>query len=292
MNATIGENKADVICVGSSHVYCGINPIQMYEDMGIVAYDIAEGSQAPWQSYYYIKEVCKTQKPKIIIYDTYMMGTVQSDDGYQDYQTVNNLLNGPIAFNKISAVCASKASSKIDIILNFPYNHDEALPGFSFNKIYGEADYSMGYHYTTSVVPYDDCIDVHEVTEVSAISEKNEKYLKQIIDYCKDNAIKLILTNTPWPCITEDFQKKFNYIASIADDNGVPFIDGCKLFQEMGIDYTVDSSGENGHLNYSGATKYTFWLEQFLVDNYDLLDRRTDEKYDVYKMGIKWLDEQ
>ena len=46
------------------------------------------------------------------------------------------------------------------------------LPSFSINKINGKIDYSMGYHSSTSVVPYDECVDVEEVTELSAISEK------------------------------------------------------------------------------------------------------------------------
>ena len=59
----------------------------------------------------------------------------------------------------------------------------------------------------------------------------------------------------------------------------------------MGIDYSVDSSGDGGHLNHTGATKYTLWLEHFLADNYDLPDRRNDEMYDAYKEGIRWLKE-
>lgn len=124
MNVTVGENKVDVVFVGSSHVFTGINPVQMYRDKGIAAYDIAIGSQAPWQSYYYIKEICKKQNPQIIVFDTYMVGN-QNEDGYQDYQTVNNLLNCPFSIDKVEAVLVSKADSRLSIIMRFPYIYNK-----------------------------------------------------------------------------------------------------------------------------------------------------------------------
>ena len=44
----------DVINVGSSHVYCSINTIEMYRRRGITSYNLAAGSQPVWFSYYYI----------------------------------------------------------------------------------------------------------------------------------------------------------------------------------------------------------------------------------------------
>ena len=50
MKNTVGENRVDVICLGSSHVFNGIDPKQMFYDKGIAAYDVAIGAQAPWQT--------------------------------------------------------------------------------------------------------------------------------------------------------------------------------------------------------------------------------------------------
>ena len=102
------------------HMHCGINPIQLYDDHGIAAYDLSGGSQSPWQSYYYIKEACKKQSPKLLIFDTYMVGAYQEVDHYQDYQTVANLLNFPISMNKFYAVMESYADSRLNILLWFP----------------------------------------------------------------------------------------------------------------------------------------------------------------------------
>lgn len=294
MNATLGENRLDVLCVGSSHVQCGINPVQLYRDYGIAAYDLAAGSQAPWQSYYYIREACKTQNPKMIIYDTYMVGSIgDSSIAYEDYQTVWNLLEFPFSINKIRALHDSTADSKLGILLVFPYTYDKAYeegytyPGLTIDKSPVWLRSMMGYTRYDTVDPYKDAMDVNEIAEMAPLDEKNEKYLKLIIEYCRDNRIDLVLTNTPWPCIKAEDQKRFNSVQAIADDYGVPFLNGCILYDEMGIDYMTDVFGGGGHLNHSGVTKYTDWMGKYLTDNYSLPDRRGDENYQVYEKEIE-----
>ncbi|WP_185752399.1 hypothetical protein [Butyrivibrio sp. AE2032] len=291
MVETVGENRVDVLCFGSSHAANGFNPIQMYEDEGIAAYVITYGSQAPWQSYYYIKEACKVQNPKLIIFDTYMLGAIQNEDTYEINQPVINMLNCPLSINKIKTVMVSRADSRLDLLLVFPFNHDEEFNGFSLNKFYGKYIDSMGYDYKGVVVAGDVGDDVSNCMLTKAISKKNEKYLRKIIDYCKENEIELILANTPWPCVTEEVEMYFNYIAQIARENNIPFIDGCKLYKEMGIDYSTDCCASDGHLNDNGVTKYNKWLEDYLSSNYELPDRRGETDYAPYERGIVWLEE-
>ena len=284
MNVTVGEGRVDVACVGSSHVYCGINPVQMHQDKGIAAYDIAIGSQAPWQSYYFIKEICKTQKPKVIIYDTYMVGS-KSDDGFQDNQTVSNLLDCHMSLDLIKAILESDADSKLSILLRYPYIYDkyDQYTGLTFGKLYGAKNKRLGYSPSEEIKAIENVIDVSNVFEVGEISVKREKYLRLIIEYCKNNGIDIVLTNTPWPGITEESQMRFNKVGEIAEEYDIPFVDGCKLYKEMGIDYSTDTY-DGGHLNNYGIAKYTKWLETFLCDNYSLPDRRGEEGYESYEM--------
>ncbi len=293
MNYTV-ESGVDVLCVGSSHMYNGINPIQLYKDRGIASYIIAGGSQSPWQSFYYIKQGCKQHKPYLIIYDTYIMGTVQDMGYYQDYQTASNMLNTPISVDKIDTILNSEADSKLDLILRFPYIYDdlEAYPGLSRKKLIpGDKNLTMGYKYQSGIEKYEDIIEVENITESRAIHPKNEKYLRDIIEWCRNNEIELLLTNTPWPCINEENEMYFNSIENIADEYGVPFINGCKKYKEIGIDYTTDSYGDGGHLNYSGVTKYTKYIGDYLSQNYHIIDRRGDSHYSIYEQGVAWCDE-
>jgi hypothetical protein len=119
-----------------------------------------------------------------------------------------------------------------------------------------------------------------------------EEYIRKSIELCKQNDISIILSNAPWPCVTTADQQKYNYVNTIAEEYGIPFINGCLMTDELQMDYTQDSYGDGGHLNYYGVTKYTSWMEKFLSDNYELEDHRGDRNYSHWKYASARLQEK
>ncbi len=291
---SVGKGRVDVACIGSSHVYTGINPIQMYEDKGIAAYDIARGSQAPWQSYYYIKAVCKSQNPDLIILDVYTFSKGDISD-FNEGRAVKNLIDYPFSLDKWRALVESDVASPLSVMLVFPYSYDEYdkafQDGFKLNKKKSAVGYNLGYSYRTGIEEYDVSVDGRTITASKPIHSKIEKYLRKAIEFCRDNNTAILLTNTPCPVITEERYEYFNYIQSIADEYGVTFINGCLYEDEMGIDWKKDSYGE-GHLNYDGVTKYTAWLGNYLDERYELPDRRGEAGYEIYDLAVKKLNEK
>lgn len=286
----IEKDTVDVLCVGSSHVYCSINPVQMYDDYGIAAYDLSAGSQAIWYSYYFILEALKTQKPDVVILDVY---TVIEPDGYFDKKIEGNLLNMKPSYTKYEALRAADADDIASILFEFPITHSRykqlQKEDYSIRKNNG---FFLGYLYETRIVPYskEQITDVRGGVEMDPISRKAEEYLRKTIERMKKDEIDLILVNAPWPNITEGAQKKYNYVQKIADEYGIPFLNGCLYTEEIGLDYTVDSMGDGGHLNYTGAAKYTRWLCNYLKENYELPDRRIDDRYAVWQQESEKLN--
>lgn len=148
----IEKDTVDVLCVGSSHVYCSINPVQMYDDYGIAAYDLSAGSQAIWYSYYFILEALKTQKPDVVILDVY---TVIEPDGYFDKKIEGNLLNMKPSYTKYEALRAADADDIASILFEFPITHSRykqlQKEDYSIRKNNG---FFLGYLYETRIVPY------------------------------------------------------------------------------------------------------------------------------------------
>ncbi len=292
MNVTVGTDRVDVLCIGASHIGRGLDPIQMYKDNGYAAYTIWVGSQSPWQSYYYLMEACEEQSPKLVILDAYK-ASVTVDGGYKDSETVNNLLDTPLSLNKICTVMESAADSKLDILLRFPYIHDErkSLSHLSLSKFYGNTDYSMGYLYDATIeTEAKDVVDKSGITGTVPITPKNEKYIRKIIEYCKTNGISIILVNAPCPRTTKEGQPLSNYIGQIAGEYDVDYIDGNLLWDKIGIDWTKDRADAHGHLNHSGVTKFTRYVEDYIQKNYDIPDRRGQIEYSAYDDGVKWLE--
>lgn len=290
LNNYIEENTIDVLCVGSSHIFCTINPVQMYRDYGIAAYDLTGGRQAPWYSYYYIQEAIKTQAPEVVILDVYT--SRHNSDGFINAKVFqSNLLSMKPSLNKWHAVKASGAENKFDLFWQFPITHSryESLTKDDFNNKKNNS--LLGYSYNTRVVPYEEVLDASKITESESIPVKSEEYLRKSIELCKQNNINVILFNAPWPCIDESSQRQFNYIQAIADEYEIVFLNGCLYEKEIGIDYLIDSMGDGGHLNYTGAEKCTRWLCEYLMSHYKLKDRRGETQYEEWKKKEQILDE-
>ena len=290
MDKTIGVNTADVICIGSSHVFMGINPVQMYRDYGIAAYDIAGGSLSPWAMYYYVKQAIKHQHPDLIVLDTYTC--ISDEANFSDARAVSNLRDFPLSIDKMEAVAVSRELyNPLEVFVVFPYTYDsyDDYKGLSLIKTPGEKDYNMGYHYTNEIVPYDSEVLFDAATEVSIspIPDKSEEYLRRILEYCQAHQVDVVLTNTPWPEVSAETQSRFNYIQTMADEYGIPFINGCLYNVEIGMDYSSDSSGDGGHLNCFGVSKWTSFLCDYLTSHYCMYDRRDNKEYEVYQEALE-----
>ena len=72
------DNTVDVLTIGSSHAYQGINTAVLWSEYGIASFNLCGAAQPIWNTYYYLEEALKTQTPKVIILDTYYLH--MSDD--------------------------------------------------------------------------------------------------------------------------------------------------------------------------------------------------------------------
>lgn len=64
------ENEIQVVSLGSSHIMYSLSPMNMYENHGIIAYNLGTGDQLIESSYYILSEVYKSQKPEVVLLAT------------------------------------------------------------------------------------------------------------------------------------------------------------------------------------------------------------------------------
>ena len=77
-----GETDIQAVFLGASHVYCGVDPMRIYEDTGIVSYNLSSAAQSVPESYYLLKMLFETQTPEVVFLDVNSMFT---DEEEQDY---------------------------------------------------------------------------------------------------------------------------------------------------------------------------------------------------------------
>lgn len=275
------ELSPDVIFIGSSTVYFGVNPMIMYDNYGITSYVCASSSQPAWTSYYVLKEALNKFKPQMVVFD---IGFLTIKDDYAE-ETSNRKVFDYMkpGYNKYKGVSEAMAAGES--------KWDYLFPVLRYHSRYN--DLSMedikylinkpAVTYNGFVMNFNQSAPLTEATPMElaenvSISPRSAMYLQKIITLCKDNGIDLMLMKTPsynakWG---EIFENDITYIALA---NNLQYVNFDAYQYMMGIDWMQDSPDEGGHLNTFGSEKFSYYLGTIINDYYDVSDRREDAKY-------------
>lgn len=281
------RNTIDVIMMGSSHVHCDIDTGLLWKDFGIAAYDYSAAEQPLWITYYYLQELCKYQKPKVMVLDLFSSALRKAD--YQ-YDWIRPNINGlRFSLNKLNMLAVSVEPEKIEEYFpDFAFYHDRfsELEDEDFNYPLEHADefkvfkgFTPYFNVEPQIKPV---LDQKKSTDLTL---KQEIYLQKIIDYTKAHDIKLYLIVAPYVTNSDD-EKVYNKVKKIAKNNEIDFHDFNYDYDEMGLDFSRDFN-DYSHVNYRGAVKFTKYLGNNLKASYDIPDRRGDSLYDSWEDEYK-----
>ena len=100
------KNDIDLIVIGSSNSFCTVDPLVLYEEYGIAAYDFGSSSQPMNLSVLYLKEALKTQKPKVVALEVNMM-TSDSESSRSEAGLRWGFTNIPLSVDKLKCIYQS-----------------------------------------------------------------------------------------------------------------------------------------------------------------------------------------
>ena len=122
------------------------------------------------------------------------------------------------------------------------------------------------------------------------MTEKSEKYLREIISYTKTKGSELVIIVTPY-IMTADDKRTYNKIAEIAAEEGITFINYNEYYESIGLDFETDFNDES-HLNYWGSCKFTDYLGEFLSYYSEIPDRRGQDEYKSWDNNAQMIQEE
>lgn len=131
------DHRVDVLCVGSSHVYYGINTCLLYDSYGIASYLLASPGQPVWISYYLLEEAFKTQSPQLVVFDIGTLFRKEEDFGAYSWETLISMKPSLSKWNAIRAVNQYKQClDQVGAFFSFPYYHNRyaTLTSEDYNK--------------------------------------------------------------------------------------------------------------------------------------------------------------
>ena len=286
------ENSIDVLFMGSSHSYSNINTGVLYDEFGIAGFDYGGAEQLLWNNYYWLVEALKTQRPKVIVLELFSTGVIKDD--FQGAWMMENIYGMKPSENYYNSVKTSTLDNVFDsYILPFTRYHSKYASLTKDDFQYEEYLKSFkGFEPKWSLTGSTEleAPDISQVTEMTPISEKAERYFRKYIELCEEENIPLVFVCSPY-MVTEDAQKIYNYMFSIADEYEIPYLDFNKMYEELNLDFKTDMC-EWSHLNERGNVKYTTYLGNYLKEHYDLPDRRGEEAYITWQEDAdRWKQE-
>ena len=275
------ENRnTDVLFVGSSMVTAPIDMGKLWKEKGIASYNIAAGNATNSDCYYRLVEADKDHSYKLVVVEMRgaSMNSTMENWGLRRPQNIPGVDMG---FNKVRYLNATlEPYERLHYFLDFPIQHGryKELTKWDFlhSSSYGKDDKGnwqlmYGSNNTVELNPAVDFI------EYGVLDQKQEYYLRKIIEYCKVGDRELLLLKTPDANRVHN-QPFYNTVSLIAEEYEVPYLDMNQYDEEIGLT-SADFSTDNGHLNVEGARKCTAFLGDYLMEHYTLLDHRGDADY-------------
>lgn len=239
------EDSIDVVYLGDSQAWATYSPIQMYGEYGFTSLNCATAGQFPPDSYVVLKNVFKTQSPKVVVMDSNMI-----------YSSLNYF----------------KAILK-EVFPIFHYHNVSTL------ETKGEYFGLKGFNWNFSVVPYTGRTDYMNQENDTRISLYNSQALDKIVELCKENHTTLILVSSIAPLCWSN--GRHDVVNEFCEENNLEFIDYNEddLSKEIGIDFNNDFRDGGDHLNFNGSRKLCHNLGEKLQTKYNLTDHRNDSSY-------------
>ncbi len=284
------DDTIDVVFVGTSHVFCGIYPCQLWEDYGMAAFDMSVSGMDKTSSYYGLKELLKTQSPKVVAIDVYSLLFDEMDVEANEYRNLLGMKTSKNSMDLVSNYPYIDEDTEREYIFRWPIIHTRYTELTKYDFVdYEPSKYGRGAFYTWSSNGSEtpDLVALQNAG-MGELSETNKEWLDSLVELSHEEDFELIFFVAPALINTEQ-QTVINAASAYASASGIPFYDCSAHRDELSIQDQVDYL-DSDHLNAYGAAKLTKYLGDIISENYQIVDRRNDDNYSLWHKDLEYYN--
>lgn len=304
------QGNIDNVFLGTSHVYCDIDPYLLDERNRQCNFNLSSGSQLMNGTYYLLREADKSNELShvyIELYYRYHVKETYDGEGAITTKYIYNWRNTDymkFSLNKLSYMLTmtdvekypetwfrfiryrSNLSDWSEIADTLNWKKSEDYLNYNYHEISSdennkwEIEYrAKGYRYTIGGLKETNRIFEQDITlQDNPMAELSEEYLCKIIAYCQKKSIPVTLFISPIYELqlisTENYDNYIDQVRAIAEEYQVDFYD----FNLVGGEYLPIQNPEYfkdvGHLNSAGADMFTEFFYQVIF-----VDANANKKY-------------
>lgn len=313
------KDNIDRLYMGSSHVFCGINPVMLDGINGDNNFNLSTGAQRLNTAYYLLKEADKKHDIDKLYLDLYYSCTVGEmrnprDDLPYGWLVVNqmkpslnklsymvNLSSPPyyyltfLAFMRyreqlfnLDYVAGVVEAKQSETWKNHEYRHVSTVDDRKYVIQNGEKGFRIshitpergGFYRTDQETPLKE----------KPMMQKPMEYLLKIVEYCRSHDIQLTWIGCPMSNFqlvrNGGYDNYVSQVAALADKYHIPYYD-FNLCKEEYLDLSQNKYwADMGHLNTEGADVFTQFMGEFLLAQETGTDTYEDCFYSSYEEKI------
>lgn len=270
------SDSFQVLGFGSSHMYCTMNPLYIYEQTGIRSYVLATQQQPVEATYYYIKQAFETQSPDVVVLEAYMylLDKTPATEGVA-HDAVDPF---PVSINRLQMIREmDTVDGKENYYFNFLKYHTrwKELKQSDFDDSYREeTDPMHGYVFLTEYVTNENAQLDYSGIEEAPLDEENLEYLRKTIELIRENGSEVLLLLSPYTMTQENARAKA--LHSFAAEENVLLLDMNLCYNEIGIDNASDFY-DASHFNVNGSEKASLYLTNYIFEHFSITERAVDD---------------
>lgn len=251
----IPDHSIELLVLGSSHAYCSLDPRIIKNKYDINAFNLGTGKQGMLSSFYMLKEVLKTQKPRYVVMEIYY------PTSQLEFEEIQNSL-GRMKNIKLDTFDFYKNFTFQEKIQNqMPYlNLDKTLnailiqfTGVTRNPIY------WGYEFSADTLSHQSVSQFIQVKEapvaLDSAFKKNTDVLLKIADLCHEAGIQLVMYTAPMLTYPSNYEQVQSFLRAKLGAYGVRYLDWSVGTSRLLFDNR--DFRDATHLNHFGAQKMT-----------------------------------
>lgn len=297
------EHAIDILLIGNSHLYTGLNPKNLSVRLGVNAFVVASPGTHIADSYFSLKEALKLSKPKLVVVETYGI------NAFNPYKIKGQYLSDQ--FKSFSArkdvVEKLKSTPYLFVPNNYGYawsntlrNHDyllsnqeqieknldprRALRKKNNNELYlgRYARFNTGIN--DSIIQLYDSLGASVDGNDYSWNAYTKKYLNKIVALCNEEEIEVIFYTIPmYHRHVENYDIWRDELNKLIAPTNKKWLDlQAKKYHSIFDREAFESTyGKNQHLTYKGSLKATYELAEYLEEQFPSLlpNRKEDEDW-------------
>lgn len=297
------ENNVDILLLGNSHLYTGVNPKNLSAALGANAFILASPGTHIADSYFSLKEAIKRCKPGLVIVETYGINNfdpyhLRSGSLSEQFKSFNarkdfitKALSTPYLFSIDNYVYAwSNAIRNHDYIFTNIKQINDNIELSKTRKKQKTRELYLGRYVRFTTGIEDTTLSKYDTKgapvdgNLYTYSKYAEEYVSKIVRLCNEESIEVMFLTLPmYHKHVKDYPTWKNTLAEILNDHPKKWLDMQDPYSH--VDFTPicfeNTLGINQHMTYQGSLVATYKLAGFIQANFNgkLQNRKNDQQW-------------